>query len=215
MLEKFKSNGINLLAIASIAIILILIALFVHSSVWLGDKIHPWLVKISILLLVVVIVILLPLAIFSKTRSLVGGIMIFASWVFGATLWVSGLLLTYHLWGAFAVFIGLFLLGVGVVPFAILATIFSGMWSDLGELVLLIILTFGTRFIGASLVEKAKSMEHANRANQEKYQPNILQSEKVVGLCNQCSGDLVMKEIGKLKYAKCKNCDQVFPLDEV
>ena len=79
-----------------------------------------------------------------------------ASLVFGFTLWVWGLLFTYHLWGAIAVFIGLFLMGVGVVPIAMLATLFKGMWSTLGELVLLTVLTFGTRFAGAWTAAKAE-----------------------------------------------------------
>ena len=76
--------------------------------------------------------------------------------MFGFTLWVWGLLLTYDLWGAIAVLVGLVLLGVGVVPIAMLATLFKGMWLTLGELVLLTVLTFGTRFAGAWAASKAQ-----------------------------------------------------------
>lgn len=64
------------------------------------------------------------------------------------------------LWGGIAVFIGLFLLGVGVVPIAMLATLFNGMWSTLGELFLLLILTFGSRFLGIYLVEKYEAQKN-------------------------------------------------------
>ena len=57
--------------------------------------------------------------------------------------------------GALAVYIGLFLFGVGVVPIAMLATLFKGMWSTLGELVFLTILTYGARLVGAFVLTKA------------------------------------------------------------
>jgi hypothetical protein len=64
-----------------------------------------------------------------------------------------GLLLTYVIWGGFAVFIGLFLAGVGVVPVAMLATLLKGLWGPFGILIGLTILTFGTRIFGLSLSE--------------------------------------------------------------
>jgi hypothetical protein len=41
--------------------------------------------------------------------------------------------------------IGLFMMGVGIVPIAMSATLFKGMWNILGQLVILTVLTFGTR----------------------------------------------------------------------
>jgi hypothetical protein len=64
-----------------------------------------------------------------------------------------GLLLTWMLWGGFAVFIGLFLMGIGVVPIAMAATLFKGMWAELGLLVLAVVLTFGLRTLGITLTE--------------------------------------------------------------
>ena len=66
-----------------------------------------------------------------------------------------GLLLTLALWGVLAVIIGLFLFGVGVVPIAMLATLFNGMWLELGLLFLAVILTFGCRLLGIVLAESA------------------------------------------------------------
>lgn len=154
MWEKLKEVGWTVLGIAFLVIIALLVGLFIRGGAWLSEKLYPWLVGISSLAIVILIFVLLPLAIFRKTRSLAGNGIMISSWVFGITLWVWGLLLTYHLWGAIAVFIGLFLLGVGVVPIAMLATLFKGMWSTLGELVLLTILTFGTRLAGAFVITK-------------------------------------------------------------
>ena len=74
-----------------------------------------------------------------------------ASYVFGATLWMEGLLLTLAIWGVGAVVIGLFMAGVGVVPIAMLATLLKGMWAPLIELVVLTVMTFASRIGAVSL----------------------------------------------------------------
>ena len=155
MWEKIKNVGWSVAGLAFLVAIALLVALFIHGGAWLGEQIYPWLVWISSLALVILILVLLPLGVFRKTRAFAGNGMMIASWVFGITLWVWGLVLTYHLWGALAVYIGLFLFGVGVVPIAMLATLFKGMWSTLGELVFLTILTFGSRLGGAFVLTKA------------------------------------------------------------
>lgn len=155
MWEKLKNVGWGVLGLAFLVVIALLVALFIHGGAWLSEKIYPWLVWISSLALVILIFVLLPLGVFRKTRAFAGNGMLIASWVFGLTLWVWGLLLTYHLWGALAVYIGLFLFGVGVVPIAMLATLFKGMWSTLGELVFLTILTYGARLVGSFVLTKA------------------------------------------------------------
>jgi uncharacterized protein YacL len=65
-------------------------------------------------------------------------------------------IVTYALWGGFGLFIGLMLGGVGVVPLAMLATLFKGMWSVFGELILMIVVTVGTRMLGLFLATKAR-----------------------------------------------------------
>jgi ATP-dependent protease ClpP protease subunit len=158
MWDRLKGGGAILLGIASLIAILLGIALLINGGVYLGERIYPWLVKISGITLVVVLFLLLPLALFRRTRNFSGWGLSIASWVFGATLWVWGLLLTYQLWGGIALIIGLFLLGVGVVPIAMLATLFNGMWSTLGELLAVTALTFGLRIAGAFVLAKAATM---------------------------------------------------------
>ena len=156
MWDKLKSAGAVIAGIAFLIGLLLLSGLFIHGSARVGEKIYPWLATVSGYALVVVIFVLLPLAFYRKTRVVSGIGMMIASYVFGLTLWVWGLLLTYNLWGLLAVFIGLFMFGVGVVPIAMLATLFKGMWSTLGQLVLLTVLTFGTRFAGMWITSKAQ-----------------------------------------------------------
>lgn len=135
--------------------ILLLIGLLVEGGAWLSAKAYPWLQTISAITLIVLVVVLLPLSFFSRTRSFSGSGILISSYVFGLTLWVWGFLLTYVLWGGFAVILGLFLFGVGVVPIAMLATLFKGMWPTLGELVFLTVLVFGLRFTAFWLLAKA------------------------------------------------------------
>ena len=156
MLEKLKNVGWVVAGLGLLVAIALLVILFIHGGAWVAEKIYPWLVGIFSLALSIFTFVLLPLSIFRKTRAFAGNWMIIASWVFGVTLWVWGLILTYHLWGALAVYIGLFLFGVGIVPMAMLATMFKGMWSTFGELVFLIILTFGSRLAGGFVLTKAE-----------------------------------------------------------
>ena len=59
-----------------------------------------------------------------------------------------------------AVFIGLFLAGIGVVPIAIIATAIEGEWTVVGELIFLILLTYGSRYFGFKLAERADELEY-------------------------------------------------------
>jgi len=54
-------------------------------------------------------------------------------------------------WGVFALVMGLFLAGVGVLPAALISAIFHANWSVLTELLIGLALTFGTRILGAWL----------------------------------------------------------------
>jgi len=156
MKEKFKSFGSGLIGIGIFIGIVLIAAFFIRGGLWLSKTLYPWLTLISAIAIIVCIVILLPLALFRKTRGLSGVGIYFASFIFGASLWVWSFLITYTLWGATALFIGLFLAGVGIIPIAMLATIFSGEWSIFGQLVLLLVFTFGSRMLGLYLNEKTE-----------------------------------------------------------
>ncbi len=159
MWDKIKEVGLGLLVLFVFVGVILLIGLFLKGGVWLSAKVYPWLLLAFSLTLGITLFILIPLAFFQKTRKFSGNSMVISSYVFGLTLWVWGLLLTYTLWGGFAVFVGLFLLGVGVVPIAILATLIGGMWPTLGQLILLTVMTFGARFLGAYLIAKAETSD--------------------------------------------------------
>jgi len=149
-LSRIKTYAISLavfLAFVAFSVLLIV------GAVKIGEKVLPWLTLVSILALGFNILILGPMALMRSTRGWAGLGFFISSYVFGLTGWFMGLLLTWMLWGGFAVFIGLFLMGIGVVPIAMGATLFKHMWAELGLLVLAVVLTFGLRILGMTLAE--------------------------------------------------------------
>jgi MFS family permease len=156
MKEKLKSIGAVLLWIG-VSIGMIFLAVFlIKGGLWLGEILYPWLTAISAVTFIVCLLILLPLSFFRKSRAFAGLSFFIASYIFGVGLWVWAFLLTYALWGTVALLIGLFMAGIGVVPMAMLATIFHGEWGIFGQLVLLLLFTFGSRMLGLYLGEKVE-----------------------------------------------------------
>lgn len=153
-MQKLKDFGSYILGSCIFIAILAIPALFIIGGIRLGEILLPWLYLISWLVFFVNLLILLPLCIFKKTRPYAGIGFFFSSFIYGITLWFLGLLLTFALWGAIGVIIGLFIMGVGVVPMAILATLFNGLWGPFGFLIFLVILTFGVRILGTTLAEQ-------------------------------------------------------------
>ena len=135
-------------------------SLFIGGSAWHGEKVYPWLAIISLLAVGAALLLLLPLSFIRRTKPFAAIGFLIASYILGLTLWVSGLLITYNLWGAFAVFVGLFLLGVGVIPIAMLATAFNGMWGleGIGGLILHAAFVFGFRAYSIYLANKAEQV---------------------------------------------------------
>jgi hypothetical protein len=137
---------------------------FIKGWVWLGEIVLPWLPIIMGLVLVLDLLIVLPLAVFKKTKGLSAIGLVASSYVYGLTLWFWGLLLTYYLWGVIAVFIGLFMAGVGVVPMAMLATALAGEWAITGQLTLLLLFTYGSRLLGFHLAERADELAYESKS---------------------------------------------------
>src|SRR5580698_8463744 len=142
-----------------ICVVLFFIALFLRGMVWALDKMMPWLVTASGIALLVCIFIFLPLCIFRRTRPWAGVGYVYASYVFGLMLWAYSCLFVVYAWGYGALAVGLIFAGVGVVPVALLAAIFHAEWSVLLELVVSIVLTFGTRFLGLWLTTPKQEIE--------------------------------------------------------
>ena len=106
------------------------------------------------------ILIFLPLGIFKKTRSVSAFGLVISSYVYGLTLWFWALLLTYFIWGTRAVFIGLFIAGISVVPITIVATALNGQWAITGQIILLLFLTVSSRMLGYYFAERVDEINN-------------------------------------------------------
>ena len=155
MWNKLKDGLWVLAGLGILLVIYLLVALFIEGAVRVIVVVSPWLATASSIALGVSLIILLPLSFIRASRDFAAIGLLIASYVIGIALWVWGLILAYWLWGFWAVLIGLFLFGVGVVPVAMLATLFNGMWSQLLQLVIATILTFGIRAYSIHVANKA------------------------------------------------------------
>lgn len=160
-MRKFAITGFSgcLVVVLVLAGIVMLALMFLQGGVWLGEKAMPILEWAARITCGVVVVALLPMAAFRQTQRHAAVGLMYAASIFGATLWVWSLLLTYNLWGGGAVLLGVCLFGVGVVPMAMVATLFEKLWPTFTQLLLLALLTYRTRHFGKQLALKLQREE--------------------------------------------------------
>ena len=145
MSNKLKNAVIWLLRTVAWLAVGAILELFLANSNWLNQRLLPWFFRASTLALVLVIVVALPLSAFKRCRGISAIAAHVASYVFFANALMWAVLLTLGIWGKWAVTIGLYMMVVGVVPIAMLATLYTGIWSIVAQLVVLTGLTIGSR----------------------------------------------------------------------
>lgn len=147
--KKFPTLTGNVFLVIGIPAAIVFLATFlIKGGVWLASEVLPWLSVVAGWFLVIDLLILLPLGIFKKTRAFSGIGLLVSSFAYGLTLWFLSLILVYCLWGGLAVFLGFFLIGVGNMPLALLATSINGQWAMVGELLSLFVGTYVARLLG-------------------------------------------------------------------
>lgn len=164
MLNKLKGLGSSALGLCFMVALVFLAVAILKGTAAFGAWVYPLLSAVVGVVTVIGLPLLLVLAVFGPTRAFAGGGLVIVSFAYGATVWIWSLLFTLHTWGWIAVFIGLFLAGVGVVPIALLAALFHGEWSVIGQLLLGLVLAFGCRMFG--MFVSAKAEERAVRIAQ-------------------------------------------------
>jgi hypothetical protein len=106
--------------------------------------------------LAIAAVVLLPLAAWRKTRGSAGAALYIISFIIGATTWCLGAAITFSSYGWFGLIIGLFIMGIGVVPLGIIGAFFKLGISALGwSLCGLLVITLVTRFAGVACAVNA------------------------------------------------------------
>src|SRR4030065_2757888 len=168
MYDKLKSIGWTIIGTGIVLAMIMLTIFFIKGGVWLASKVLPWLQVIMWVVFTLDILIILSLGIFKKTKGASGIALFLSSFVYGLTLWLWGLLLTYMIWGIVPVIIGLFIMGVGVVPIALLAVAIEGDWAIFWQLILLLVITVGSRALGYYFTRRADELAYQSRFEEVK-----------------------------------------------
>ena len=144
--------------VAGLAVILGIIAISAALLVGVAAFsfwVLKWTYPAFFITLAVTVLVITPLALIPPTRMVSALGFMFASFAFGAIVWLWGMAYTYSVWGFIGVFIGLALGGVGLVPVAMLAALFHGDWGNLALFVITTVLAIGTRALAYWLEQKA------------------------------------------------------------
>lgn len=148
-----KGIGFGLLGLAIVIGMISIPVIFIMGAIWASQHLIRPLIAIGWFALALNICVLLPLSLIRRCRGFTGTVIFISSYIFGLITWMISLITVYLLWGAFAVILGLIFLGGGVVPLAVLATLFHGDWTSLGFVIGLLVLTIISRVIGYMLAE--------------------------------------------------------------
>lgn len=149
----FAFGAVVLLGIA------LLIGFLVGGMVWASEKVLPWLIVGGNIAFVLCVFVFLPLAVFRRARPWAGLGLYVSSYVFGIGLFAYSCIYTVQLWGFGALFLGLFLAGVGVVPVAFFATLLHKAWPLFWDVVYGVVMTYGTRYLGARFADSPAPKE--------------------------------------------------------
>lgn len=127
------------------------VALWFHVgriTTWVAENIYTITSRITGWAFVVSLLIALPLAIPKAIRPWSGVVFVLASLIFALHLWLSCFLTLVSIWGKVGVVIGVFLLGIGVIPLSLIASLLTGSWKVFGGLLLLVIITYAMNQVG-------------------------------------------------------------------
>jgi len=149
-MNALKAIGGTLLGIVIFLGITLAAIFFFIFGTSVALHIAPFIYWLTGIVLVIDVIALLA-AITHPARTVSGIIIFVSSYIFGVATWIYGLAVTLHLWGIFAVIIGVVLGGVGVVPIGMLAAIFHGEWDIFFTLLIMVGLSIASSIIGALL----------------------------------------------------------------
>lgn len=131
--------------IGIIVLSIFLVIVFLKGATYLSTTVAPVLTRITPLLFITCLFIFLPFSLIKSTRNFGLISLVVSSFVFGALAWMIGFITTLYFWGIVGVVIGLFIAGIGVVPFGIIASFLNERGDIAWNLIALIVLAYGTR----------------------------------------------------------------------
>lgn len=151
-MDRIKGVAGTCLGLAIFVGVLFVPFVFIKGSLWASEHLLEPLIAAGSIALAIDVVVLLPLSLIKPCRGFTGFCLFISSYVFGAVTWLISFVTVYSLWGIFGVLLGLLFLGVGVVPLALLASLFHGDWSWLVTIIGLSVITMGTRVLSFVLL---------------------------------------------------------------
>jgi hypothetical protein len=160
---RLKAFGAILLGISVLLAMAVLVGLFFVGVVRVSAEAFfysTWVYQSALLLC---IFLFLPLSLFHRTRMIASWGFFAASYAFGICLWIFCLIATWNYWGMLAVFAGMVIAGIGVVPLAIIASAFNSDWTAVIVATIGLILTFGSRGLALWLAAKVDSFDYDRR----------------------------------------------------
>ncbi len=157
MFEKLKEIGSFAVIIAMMALVGVVLGFVFLGIHWISETVLPTMIEIGWILVSITLLVALPMSLLRSTRAVAGQSMMLFSCYFGAVAWLSGFLFSYELWGGWAVFIGLIIAGVGVVPIGMLAAALHSQWGGVGLLFGMVVLTFSVRFYAAYVIVRSQN----------------------------------------------------------
>ena len=142
----------HLLLAAYLAAAACLVAeVFAHGPVWAALRLLPPMSAIGLATFGLHGAALAGCAIQPSLRAPIGRLTYRLSYLYGAIAWLSGLILTYLLWGASAVVAGFLCLGGGVLTTGVLAALAHGDWRHGVTLLVFVVLALAARRLGRVL----------------------------------------------------------------
>lgn len=140
---SFALQAVQFLSIVYAVVIIIL--WFIKGGVWFSEEIFPIHAKIFYVLVILTFLVLIPMMVIKTTRPYSGLTLYQITYLFGGIAWFYSAHYCLYFIGIAWLIVGLFLAGIGVVPIAIIGTIFKGHWEFLIFLVIQLAATFGCR----------------------------------------------------------------------
>ena len=153
-LEKLKTIGSGL-GTASLVLFWIAISVFiVFIAPYLVAYVFPeqaYSIAMAGVWIAIGVAILAALVgIIPAARPIAGFIIVICSWALGACIWVWSVLIVTSIWGIVTLYIANLFLAVGAVIVAIFASLLSGHWSILLQLIIFGVIVMGMRVLGGA-----------------------------------------------------------------
>jgi hypothetical protein len=124
---------------------------FANGPAWAVHRLLPPLRTAGWVALAVNAAVLALCCLSKPLRAPIGVLTYRLGYLYGGIAWLSGLALTYLLWGVGAVLAGIVCLGGGVVTTGLLSTLIRGDWQQFLPLLVFVALAFAARGTGIKL----------------------------------------------------------------